>query len=108
GEIAEASCLLDEQAPLPRLGVDDLLDAPLADHRVHLAAEVRVGERLDDVGEPTAGAVQPVLALARAVDAPADRDLGELAERGAGLGIDRDAREDDLDLGVAAGPDALA
>ena len=44
--------LLDQQPPVARLRVDDLLDPALADHRVHLAAEVGVGERLDHVGEP--------------------------------------------------------
>ena len=67
--LAEAGGLLDQQAPLARLGVDDRLDPALADHRVHLAAEVGVGEDLDDVGEAAAGAVEPVDALAGAVEA---------------------------------------
>ena len=45
--LAEAGGLLDEQAALARLGVDDLLDLALADHGVHLAAEVRLGEHLE-------------------------------------------------------------
>ena len=43
--LAEPGRLLDQQAPLARLRVDDRLDPALADHRVHLAAEVGVGER---------------------------------------------------------------
>ena len=66
--LAEARRLLDQQAPLARLGEHDLLDLALADHRVHLAAERRVGERLADVGEPAAGAVEPVAAVPGAVE----------------------------------------
>ena len=58
--LAEPGGLLDQQPALARRREDDLLDPALADHRVHLAAEVGVGERLDHVGEPGAGAVQPV------------------------------------------------
>ena len=71
--LAEAGGLLDEQAAVARRREDDLLDAALADHRVHLAAEVGVGEDLDHVGEPGAGAVDPVRALAPALEAPRDR-----------------------------------
>ena len=100
--LAEAGRLLDQQAPLARLGVDDRLDPALADHRVHLAAEVGVGEDLDHVDEAAAGAVQPVDAVAGAVEAALDRDLGELG-RGAPLGV----VDHDLDLGGAAPADAL-
>src|SRR2546423_14284820 len=65
--LAEARCLFDQQAPLGRARVDDLLDPPLADHRVHLASEVGIGEGLDDVDEPAPGPVQPVTAVAVAV-----------------------------------------
>src|SRR3954453_18513530 len=54
---AEPRRLLDEETPLTGLGVGDLLDAALADHRVHLATEVGVGERLDHVDEPAARSV---------------------------------------------------
>ena len=66
--LAEPGGLLDQQPALARLGVDDRLDPALADHRVHLAAEVGVGEDVDDVGEPAAGAVEPVAAVAAAVE----------------------------------------
>ena len=101
--LAEARRLLDQEAPLARLGVDDRLDPALADHRVHLAAEVGVGEDLDDVGQAAAGAVEPVAALAGAVEAALHRDLGELG-RGAALGV----VDHHLDLGRAALADALA
>src|SRR6187549_1529508 len=101
--LAEPRRLLDQQPPLARLGVDDRLDPALADHRVHLAAEVGVGEDLDDVDEAAASAVQPVAAVAGAVEPALDRDLGEL-RRGAPLAVvDRH-----LDLGGAALADALA
>ena len=62
--LAETGGLLDQQPAVAGLGVDDRLHPALADHRVHLAAHVGVGEDLEDVGEAAAGAVQPVLALA--------------------------------------------
>ena len=70
--LAEAGRLLDQEAPLARLGVDDRLDPALADHRVHLAPEVGVGEDLDDVDEAAAGAVEAVDAVAGAVEAALD------------------------------------
>ena len=73
--LAEAGGLLDQQAAVARLRVDDLVHPALADHRVHLAAEVRVGERLDHVDQPAARAVQPVLAIAVSVQAARDRNL---------------------------------
>ena len=53
--LAEPGSLLDQQPPVARGREDDLLDPPLADHRVHLAAQVRVGQRLDHVSEPARG-----------------------------------------------------
>src|SRR5206468_12950569 len=70
--LAEPGRLLDQQAPVARLRVHDLLHAALADHRVHLAAEVRVGEHLDHVDEPAARPVEPVLALAVPLQPPPD------------------------------------
>ena len=101
--LAEAGGLLDQEPPLARLRVDDRLDPALADHGVHLAPEVGVGEHLDDVDEAAAGAVEAVGALAGAIEAALDRDLGELGG-GPALGVvDRH-----LDLGGAALADALA
>ena len=95
--------LLDQQAAVAGLGVDDRLDPALADDRVHLPAHVRVGEHLEHVGEAAAGAVEAVLAVAVALDAAGDRDLGELAG-GEALGV----VDHDLDLGEAAAPLSLA
>ena len=92
--LAEPRRLLDQQAPLARLGGDDRLDPALGDDRVGLLAEARVGEHLDHVAEPAAGAVQPVAALAVAVEPPHDRDLAERqVDRAVGV------VEHDLDLG---------
>ena len=77
--LAKPGGLLDQQAAVARLGVDDRLDAALRDDRVHLAAEPRVGQHLEHVDESASRAVQPVLALAVAVQAARDRDLREAA-----------------------------
>jgi nucleoside-diphosphate-sugar epimerase len=79
--LPETRRLLDQQAAVARFRVDDLLDVALADHRVHLAAEVGVGEDLEDVGEPAARAVEAVLALAGAIEAALDRELRERSAR---------------------------
>ncbi len=94
--LAEAGGLLDQQPALARLGVDDRLDPALTDHRVHLAAEVGVGEDVGDVREPATGAVEAVTAVAGAVEMALDRDFGELG-RGAAIGV----VDHDLDLGRA-------
>ena len=76
--LAEPGRLLDQRGPVRRLRVDDLLHAALADDRVHLLAEAAVREHLQHVDEPAARAVQPVDALARAVDAA--REIADLRE----------------------------
>jgi hypothetical protein len=73
--LPEPGGLLDQKAPVARLRVDYLLHPPLTDHRVHLAAEVRVGKHLDHIDEPAARPVQPVLALPASLHPPPDRDL---------------------------------
>ena len=73
--LAEPGCLLDQQAALPGPGVDDLLHAALADHGVHLVAEVRVRKHLDHVDEPAPSSVQPILAVAVSVQSAPDRNL---------------------------------
>src|SRR5206468_7935616 len=70
--LAEPRRLLDEEPPLARLRVDDLLDSSLADHRVHLATQVGVRQRLDHVHESAARPVEAVLALALAVQSSPD------------------------------------
>ena len=94
-EPAEARGLLDERPPLGRLGGEDLLHAALADDRVHLAAEPDVGEQLDDVGAADVGPVHEVLALAAAVEAAHDRELGVVDRALSVLVV-----EEELDLAV--------
>ena len=77
--LAQPGRLLDQEAAVARLGVDDPLDPALRDDGVHLLPEAGVGEDLQDVDEPAAGAVQPILAVTRAIEAADDRELGELA-----------------------------
>src|SRR5439155_13029174 len=75
--LAQAARLLDQHAALARLGGDDLLDPALGYDRVRLLAQTGVGQRFDHVGEPAARAVEPVGALARALQAPRDRYLAQ-------------------------------
>src|SRR5204862_2987712 len=62
--LAETGRLLDQKAPLARARLDDLLDPALADHRMHLACEVGVGQRLDHIDETVSGPVPPVATVA--------------------------------------------
>ena len=95
-EAPEAGRLLDQLAPLGRLRVEHGLDAPLRDDRAQTAAEADVGEQLDQVEAAHGRAVDEVLALAAAVQAPRDRDLavGQVGPRAVGV------VEQQLDLGV--------
>ena len=70
-----------KQAPVARLGGHDRLDPPLGDDRVGLLAEAGVGEHLDHVDEASASAVEPILAVARAIEPAHDRDLRRAADR---------------------------
>ena len=101
--LGEPGRLFDQRGAVDRLGVDDRLDAALADDRVHLLAEAGVGEHLEHVDQPAARAVQPIHALARAIDVPRDRDLREVGVEPAVGVVDHD-----LHLGCAAALDAVA
>ena len=94
--LTEPGGLLDQQPAVPRLGGDDRFDPALRDDRVHLLPEPRVGQQLDHVDQATAGAGDPVLALAGAVQTAQDRDLGNAEAEGALAVV-----EDELDLGRA-------
>ncbi len=101
--LAEPRRLLDQQPALARFRVNDRLDPALADHRVHLASQVRVGEDLDHVDETTASAVHPVDAIPGAIEAALDRDLRQLGRSAAFRVVDHH-----LDFGGATLADALA
>ena len=83
-------------AALLRLRGEDRLDPALRDDRAHRRAEADVGEQLDDVGAADVRAVDEVLALAAAVQAADDRDLGEVELRQRAVLV----VEEELDLAV--------
>src|SRR5216110_437100 len=85
-----AGRLLDEQAQLLRLGVDQLIHAPLLDDGIGLRADPGAEEELGDVLQAAGRAVDRVLGLARAEVAPAHQDLarrGELGREAVGGGL---------------------
>src|SRR5438270_288292 len=97
-EAAEPSSLLDQRAALLRLRREDRLDLALPDDRVHPLAEAEVGEQLDEIEPAHAGLVQEVLALAAAMEAARDGDLGEV-DRERVIGV----VEKELDLAEVGG-----
>ena len=97
-EAAEPGRLFEQCPSLLRLRPEDLLDAALADDRVHPAAEPEIRQQLDEVDAPHGGAVEHVLALAAAVQAPRDRELG-VRERPLAVRV----VEEELDLAEVLG-----
>ena len=75
--LAQSGRLLDQQPALTRLGGDQRLDPPLGDDRVHLLAQAGIGQQLEHVDQPAAGAGEAVFAFAGAVQPADDRDLGD-------------------------------
>src|SRR5207248_11732538 len=92
---AEPGGFLDELPTLLRFRGEDLLDAALADDRMHRAAEAEVGEELDEVDPAHGGAIDEVLALASAMQPAHDRQLREL-DRPVAVRV----VEDELDLAM--------
>src|SRR5262249_29135905 len=76
-EPAETGRLLDEGPALGRLRGKKGLGAARGDDRAKPAAETDVGEQLDEVDPAYGGAIDEVLALGAAMEAPAERHLGE-------------------------------
>src|SRR5262245_15365745 len=76
-EASQPGRFLDELPPLLGPRPENLFDAPLADDRAHVPAEPDVREQLDEVRAPNGRAIDEVLPLAAAVQAPHERDLGE-------------------------------
>ena len=94
-EAAEPRRLLEQLAAPLRARAEDLLDLALADDRVHRAAEAEVGEQLDEVDPAHVRPVHEVLALAAALQAPRDRELG-VVDRPVAVAV----VEEELDLRV--------
>ena len=86
--LEDAGGLLDERAPVLRLGVQDGVELALPDDHVHLPADPGVREQLLDVQQTAGVAVDLVLALARPVHPPGDRHLGVLDGQGAVVVVD--------------------
>ncbi len=113
--------VLDQQAPLLRLRVQDLVDAPLLDRRVGLRPDVRLSEDLLHVLESRPGAVDEVLALAAPEQPPRQNDVtGRAVRRAVQSGqLEGDLRHPDrlaplapvedhvLHVGAAKRPSAL-
>ena len=75
-ELGDAGRFLDEEAPVFRLRADDEPDLALFDDRVRLRADAGAEEEIGDVLQADGRFVDQVLAVARAVEAARDGDLG--------------------------------
>src|SRR5439155_18147961 len=74
--LGDAGRLLDELPAVLRPRLEYLVQPTLADDGVQRPADARVRQDLLDVQQPAWAAAQPVLALTRSEDGPADLDLG--------------------------------
>ena len=75
--LGDTRSLFDQLAPIGRPRAQDHADLALLDDRVGLGTEAGVHQQLVDVAQPAMGAVDEVLALARAVEAPGDLDVAD-------------------------------
>ena len=83
----DAGRLLKDLAALVALAGNDLCNAPLPDDRVPVAAKAGVHEQLIDVAQAAGLAVDGIFALAAAVIAAGDHDLGVFGVKDAGAVI---------------------
>ena len=98
--LEHARRLLDERAAVLGLGLQDGIQVALADDGMRAGAQTGVVQDVEDVHAAGGGAVDQVLALARAVHAARDGDLGVVdGQRAVGV------VEHEVDLGE---PDAFA
>src|SRR5262249_15546644 len=81
-ETGGAGRLLQEQAKLFGLGIDQLIDATLLDDRVRLRADAGAEEELGDVLQAARRLVDGVLRLTGAEISPTDEDLAGVGELG--------------------------
>ena len=86
----DAGRLLKDLAALVALAGDDLCNAPLPDDRVPVAAEAGVHEQLIDVAQAAGLAVDGIFALAAAVIAAGDHDLGVFGVEDTGAVIENE------------------
>ena len=86
----DAGRLLKDLSALVALAGDDLCNAPLPDDRVPVAAEAGVHEQLIDVAQAAGLAVDGIFALAAAVIAAGDHDLGVFGVEDAGAVIENE------------------
>ncbi len=93
---ADVGRALEGQPALLGLLEDELVDRTLANHAVAVGAQADLEHELGDVAQSDAGAVEQVLALARAVQAPGDAHLAVLERQYAVAVV-----EDQRDLGHA-------
>ena len=77
-EAADAGRLLEDHPPVARRRLQQHVDLALLDDAVGLGAHARAGEQVADVAEPGRVAVDQILALAAAIDAAGDVDLGRV------------------------------
>ena len=85
-EAADAGRLLEDHPPVLRRRLQEHVDLALLDHAVGLGAHAGAREQVADVAEPGRAAVDQVLALAAAIDAAGDVDLGGV-DRQLALGV---------------------
>ena len=74
--LGDAGGLFEDHAPFLRVGLQEDVDLALLDKAVGIEADAGIHEELADVAQAAGLAVEEILRLAAAVQAPADFDLG--------------------------------
>ena len=74
-EAADAGGLFEDHAAVLGGGLQQNVNLALLDHAVGLRAQAAAGQQIADVAEPAGTAIDQILALAAAIDAPRDVDL---------------------------------
>ena len=100
----DARGFFEDRAAIFGVGAEDLVDLALGHERVARTADARVHEQALDVAESAGRLVNEVLAVAVAVDAAGDGDLGEIEiDAGKGQGRRVDLGKGHTDLGEIDG-----
>ena len=74
----DARGFLEYLAAILGLGGEYLVDSPLPDHGIAVSADAGIAEQIHNIAQAAGRAVDLVFALAAAIDAPRDRDLGKI------------------------------